>query len=45
MAEDAAPGDYLLFDGMGAYSIAMSTEFNGYGLREVVTVGGAAPGR
>ncbi|MCB1312085.1 MAG: type III PLP-dependent enzyme [Sedimentitalea sp.] len=45
VAEDAAPGDYLLFDGMGAYSIAMSTEFNGYGLREVVTVGGAAPGR
>ena len=36
--EDAAPGDYLLFAGMGAYSLAISTGFNGYGLRDVVTV-------
>ncbi|GAA6200253.1 type III PLP-dependent enzyme [Aquicoccus sp. SU-CL01552] len=35
---DCAPGDYVLFAGMGAYSVAMSTEFNGYGLRDVVTV-------
>lgn len=35
---DSAPGDYVLFAGMGAYSVAMSTEFNGYGLRDVVTV-------
>lgn len=35
---DSAPGDYLLFAGMGAYSLAISTAFNGYGLRDVVTV-------
>ncbi|TDK49674.1 type III PLP-dependent enzyme [Antarcticimicrobium luteum] len=35
---DAAPGDYVLFAGMGAYSVAMSTGFNGYGLRDVITV-------
>ena len=32
------PGDYLIFDAMGAYSIVMATGFNGYGLQEVVTV-------
>ncbi|MEM9551311.1 MAG: hypothetical protein AAGA05_09055 [Pseudomonadota bacterium] len=31
-------GDYVLFDGMGAYSVAMSTRFNGYGLTDVITV-------
>lgn len=31
-------GDYLLFDGMGAYSTATATRFNGYGAYEVVTV-------
>ena len=35
---DAASGDYVLFGGMGAYSIAMSTAFNGYGLHEMVMV-------
>lgn len=35
---DAAPGDYLLFDGLGAYSFANATPFNGYGASEVVTV-------
>lgn len=35
---DTAPGDYVLFAGMGAYSVAMTTAFNGYGLRDVVTV-------
>lgn len=35
---DAAPGDHVLFDGMGAYSVAISTAFNGYGLRDVVAV-------
>jgi len=35
---DTKAGDYLLFAGMGAYSVAMSTAFNGYGLRDVVTV-------
>ncbi len=38
LPDDTQPGDYVLFDGMGAYSVAMSTAFNGYGLREVVTV-------
>lgn len=35
---DTQEGDYVLFDGMGAYSVAMSTTFNGYGVRDVVTV-------
>lgn len=35
---DTRAGDYVLFDGMGAYSVAMSTRFNGYGLRDVATV-------
>lgn len=38
LAGDAADGDYVLFAGMGAYSVAMSTRFNGYGLHDVVTV-------
>lgn len=38
LAGDAAVGDYVLFAGMGAYSVAMSTRFNGYGLHDVVTV-------
>ncbi|MEP2028040.1 MAG: type III PLP-dependent enzyme [Paracoccaceae bacterium] len=35
---DTAVGDYVVFDAMGAYSLAMSTAFNGYGLREVICV-------
>lgn len=35
---DTRPGDYVLFDGMGAYSLAMSTAFNGYGVARVATV-------
>jgi ornithine decarboxylase len=31
-------GDYLLFQGMGAYSHAITTGFNGYGQVETVTV-------
>lgn len=38
LPEDCAPGDYVLFEAMGAYSVAMSTGFNGYGLRHVVMV-------
>jgi ornithine decarboxylase len=30
--------DYVLFDGMGAYSSATNTRFNGYGAFDVVTV-------
>lgn len=35
---DAAPGDYILIDGMGAYSTSISTLFNGYGAIDVRTV-------
>ena len=35
---DSATGDYVLFPGLGAYSSAMSTQFNGYGLSDVATV-------
>ena len=35
---DTQVGDYVLFDGMGAYSAAMSTRFNGYGLDTVISV-------
>lgn len=38
LALDAQAGDYVLFPGLGAYSSAMSTQFNGYGLSDVVTV-------
>ncbi|MEP3529490.1 MAG: type III PLP-dependent enzyme [Sulfitobacter sp.] len=47
LPEDAQTGDYLLFGGMGAYSIAMSTAFNGYGLAGITLVSdlGAVPKR
>ncbi len=35
---DMAEGDYVFFDGMGAYSRSLSTGFNGYGLSDPVTV-------
>ncbi|SPJ30233.1 type III PLP-dependent enzyme [Falsiruegeria mediterranea] len=38
LPDDTQTGDYLLIAGMGAYSVAMSTVFNGYGLRDVATV-------
>lgn len=38
LPEDLDEGDYLLIPGMGAYTRSLSTDFNGYGLREVVTV-------
>lgn len=38
---DVAEGDYILFDGLGAYTSATNTRFNGYGSHEVVTVGRA----
>lgn len=37
---DLAEGDYLLFAGMGAYSLSLATRFNGYGPGETVTVAG-----
>ena len=47
LPQDAQTGDYLLFGGMGAYSIAMSTAFNGYGLAGITLVSdlGAVPKR
>ncbi|RMH48448.1 MAG: type III PLP-dependent enzyme [Alphaproteobacteria bacterium] len=35
---DIAEGDYLLFSGLGAYSLATATRFNGFGDFSVVTV-------
>jgi ornithine decarboxylase len=35
---DMAEGDHVLIAGMGAYTRSLSTAFNGYGLRDVVTV-------
>lgn len=35
---DIREGDYVLFDGMGAYSRSLTTQFNGYGLGDPVTV-------
>ena len=35
---DLAEGDFLLFQGMGAYSTATVTRFNGYGAIRVITV-------
>lgn len=42
LPRDLAEGDYVLFHGMGAYSMATATEFNGYGPKEVVTVMGGS---
>lgn len=42
---DIAEGDYVLFYGMGAYSLAIATRFNGYGPGEVVTLTGDAASR
>ncbi len=38
LAGDVQEGDYVLFAGMGAYSQAINTGFNGYGLSAPVTV-------
>ncbi|SLN51771.1 Lysine/ornithine decarboxylase [Roseivivax jejudonensis] len=38
---DVAEGDYVLIPGMGAYGAALVTGFNGYGARDVVTLGAA----
>ena len=35
---DIQEGDYVLFDGMGAYSRSLTTTFNGYGVADPVTV-------
>lgn len=38
LASNVAEDDYLIFDGMGAYSTATNTRFNGYGAHRVVTL-------
>lgn len=38
LPEDIAEGDYLLIHGMGAYSIATNTRFNGFGDLTIATV-------
>lgn len=38
LPETTREGDYVIFDGIGAYSTATNTRFNGYGSHEVVTV-------
>ena len=40
---DLAEGDWLLFDGMGAYLTGVTTAFNGYGARETVIVDRLSP--
>lgn len=40
LPEDLEEGDYLIFDGMGAYSLSIATRFNGYGLDRPVSVSG-----
>ena len=43
LPDDAEVGDYLIFPGMGAYSLATVTRFNGYGAISVTTVHNTAP--
>ena len=38
LPEGTDEGDYVLFSGMGAYSRALTTQFNGYGLGAPITV-------
>ncbi len=38
LPDDIAEGDHVLFEGMGAYSTATTTRFNGYGETQVITV-------
>ncbi len=38
LAEDIAEGDYLVIHGMGAYSVATNTRFNGFGELTIATV-------
>ncbi|WP_136635060.1 type III PLP-dependent enzyme [Pseudooceanicola onchidii] len=38
LPEDLSVGDYLIFSGLGAYSLSIATRFNGYGLDAPVAV-------
>ncbi len=38
LPSDLNEGDYIIFKGMGAYSTATSTRFNGYGATQIITV-------
>lgn len=42
LPDDLAEGDWVIFEGMGAYAQALSTGFNGYGTRTVVPLAAAA---
>ena len=42
LPSDMVPGDYVVFRGMGAYSTATVTRFNGYGAIDMVTTDFAA---
>lgn len=37
LPEDLSEGDFLVFEGMGAYSSATNTRFNGFGQLEILT--------
>lgn len=43
LPNDTLEGDYVVFPAMGAYSLALSTAFNGYGVNKVVTVKSGMP--
>lgn len=34
---DTREGDYLIFDGIGAYSLALASRFNGYGAARIIS--------
>lgn len=38
LPQSAREGDYVIFRGLGAYSASLSTQFNGYGLTDPITV-------
>lgn len=38
LPEDLREGDFILWPGMGAYALALTTGFNGYGVAQTVTV-------
>ncbi len=38
LPSEVAEGDYLLLEGMGAYSSSISTRFNGYGDQQIITI-------
>ncbi len=43
LPDSLSEGDYLIFHGMGAYSSALSTNFNGYGQHKVISLSKPSP--